>query len=525
GYEDVNLRYLGIEYPGCGTPEAEASRWILDRHPLRAHRHRISLLDANGGACTWDEDRPRPEWLPRLDGTLFTAANGYDGPGVGVGSGVYSIGTYGSWEWQDEGQAAMWRHTDGWEGWFQANAPAVERFLYLIDESDDYPQIEQWSQWIESNPGVGRALLSMATIDAPTARTRTPSLDLIASGADIGITSEWQAAVDHYLGRADKRFYAYNGWRPATGTFVTEDDGLALRALAWSQYKLKIDRWFYWESTYYGDFQSGEGQTNVFREARTFGGKDRTDSVLGETGWNYSNGDGVLFYPGTDQLFPQDSYGVAGAFASLRLKLWRRGLQDVDYLVLAAAAAPGRVGQLVAQTVPEVLWEYGVEDPDDPTWLLSDISWSTDPDDWEEIRCELAEIIDPGGPDCFAAVPEPEICTPGATNLCLSGDRFKVTVSWRDFAGNVGVGRVVPAGADDSGLFWFFASENWEMLVKVLDGCGVNDHYWVFAAATTNVEYTLTVTDTGSGAWWSSTNPLGVSSPAITDTGAFAACP
>ncbi|MCP4657311.1 MAG: hypothetical protein GY856_18020, partial [bacterium] len=115
GYEDVNLRYLGIEYPGCGTPEAEASRWILDRHHLLAHRHRISLIDANGGACSWDEDRPRPEWLPRLAGTLFTAANGYDGPGVGVGSGVFSIGTYGSWEWQGEGQAAMWRHSDGWE--------------------------------------------------------------------------------------------------------------------------------------------------------------------------------------------------------------------------------------------------------------------------------------------------------------------------------------------------------------------------------------------------------------------------
>ncbi|MCP4526868.1 MAG: hypothetical protein GY833_13310, partial [Aestuariibacter sp.] len=130
------------------------------------------------------------------------------------------------------------------------------------------------------------------------------------------------------------------------------------------------------------------------------------------------------------------------------------------------------------------------------------------------------------GPDCFAAVPEPETGTPGgATHLCLSDDRFKGTVSWRDFAGNVGLGRVVPVGSNDSGLFWFFASENWEMLVKVLDGCGVNDHYWVFAAATTNVEYALTVTDTESGAWWSHTNPLGTSSPAITDTGAFAACP
>jgi hypothetical protein len=26
-------------------------------------------------------------------------------------------------------------------------------------------------------------------------------------------------------------------------------------------------------------------------------------------------------------------------------------------------------------------------------------------------------------------------------------------------------------GTDDSALFWFFEESNWEMLVKVLDGC------------------------------------------------------
>lgn len=32
--------------------------------------------------------------------------------------------------------------------------------------------------------------------------------------------------------------------------------------------------------------------------------------------------------------------------------------------------------------------------------------------------------------------------------------------------------------------------------MKVLDGCSINNRYWVFPAAATNVEYTLTVTDT-----------------------------
>jgi hypothetical protein len=63
------------------------------------------------------------------------------------------------------------------------------------------------------------------------------------------------------------------------------------------------------------------------------------------------------------------------------------------------------------------------------------------------------------------------------------------------------------------------------MLIKVLDGCNINNRYWVFAAATTNVEYTLRVTDTETGASKQYRNPLGQASPAITDTSAFATCP
>lgn len=115
-------------------------------------------------------------------------------------------------------------------------------------------------------------------------------------------------------------------------------------------------------------------------------------------------------------------------------------------------------------------------------------------------------------------------CFPGPTNFCLSDDRFQVEVDWRDFTGNTGHASVVPVSTEDSGLFYFFNEDNWEMLVKVLDGCGLNDRFWVFAAATTNVEYTLEVTDTWTGLVQRYENPLGVSSPAITDTNAFATC-
>ncbi len=116
-------------------------------------------------------------------------------------------------------------------------------------------------------------------------------------------------------------------------------------------------------------------------------------------------------------------------------------------------------------------------------------------------------------------------CFSNPVQRCLNQSRFEVEVEWRDFAGDTGLGRAVSHGSADSGLFWFFTPENWEMLVKVLDGCGINGYHWVFAGATTNVEYTLRVTDTETGQVREYFNPLGRSAPAITDTSAFATCP
>ena len=83
---------------------------------------------------------------------------------------------------------------------------------------------------------------------------------------------------------------------------------------------------------------------------------------------------------------------------------------------------------------------------------------------------------------------------------------------------------VFDGGPDGTGTD-FFDEANWEMLVKVVDGCDFNGHHWVFAAATTNVSYTLTVTDTLRGVEAVYRNPLGVSAAAITDTEALDSCP
>ncbi len=394
GYKDLNERYLGEAYP---AGKVAAIKDLRDKHFLLAHRHKISLIDASPTSeLVWNEDAPFPDWISRLNGTLFSAANGYDGPGVGVGNGVYAIGPYGSWGWKNEGKTAMWNHTNNWADWFANNAPGTEYFLHLIDEPQvqDYQQIEQWASWINNNPGSGSKVPSMVTMWPMHAQVETPSLDYVVSGMTLGETDIWQNAVNYYQNTPGKKFMMYNGGRPGQGSFMTDDDGVALRELAWGQYKKNVSRWFYWESTYYNNTQGGTGQTNVFKQAMTFGGAGTPDSIRGLTGWNYSNGDGVLFYPGTDKIFPTESYNVSGPIASLRLKFWRRGIQDVDYLTLAAKVNPAKTQEIVNRLVPKAMWEVGVENPADPTYLNGPVSWSDDPSVWEAARLELANIIE-----------------------------------------------------------------------------------------------------------------------------------
>jgi hypothetical protein len=90
-------------------------------------------------------------------------------------------------------------------------------------------------------------------------------------------------------------------------------------------------------------------------------------------------------------------------------------------------------------------------------------------------------------------------CNSGPLQLCLNGDRFSVSVAWTDFSGMSGSGTAVPL-TTDTGSFWFFDAANIEIVVKVLDGRGLNGHFWVFYGALSNVQYTLTVTDTVTGA-------------------------
>ena len=113
----------------------------------------------------------------------------------------------------------------------------------------------------------------------------------------------------------------------------------------------------------------------------------------------------------------------------------------------------------------------------------------------------------------------PVTCVSDGSTLCLASQRFAVSVQWSD-AGNSGRGEAIPI-SDNAGAFWFFSPNNVELAVKVIDGTVLNGDFWVFYGALSNVEYTIRVRDTLTGAVRTYFNPQGTLASGA-DTSAFA---
>jgi hypothetical protein len=87
-------------------------------------------------------------------------------------------------------------------------------------------------------------------------------------------------------------------------------------------------------------------------------------------------------------------------------------------------------------------------------------------------------------------------CRGGDTSLCLLGGRFQLEVAWTNqYDGSSGVGHVVRS-TDSTGFFYFTDRSNYELIVKLLDFGNV---FKFFYGELTNLQFTITVTDTQSG--------------------------
>ena len=61
--------------------------------------------------------------------------------------------------------------------------------------------------------------------------------------------------------------------------------------------------------------------------------------------------------------------------------------------------------------------------------------------------------------------------------------------------------------SEQSAILYFFNRDNAEVLIKVLDGCAINGHRWVFVAPVTTLAFNLTV-ESPDGVVWTHENYL-----------------
>jgi hypothetical protein len=116
-------------------------------------------------------------------------------------------------------------------------------------------------------------------------------------------------------------------------------------------------------------------------------------------------------------------------------------------------------------------------------------------------------------------------CVADANTACLQSGRFEVKVDWQTASAN-GSGQVMSFGGqrtqNDESVFWsFFSATNFEMGVKVLNGCGFNAKYWVFISGLTDQGWTVHVRDTQTGATRTYSNAVGQLSETLADTSAL----
>jgi hypothetical protein len=339
-----------------------------------AHRHRFDLIREVPNLTEMNEHFKR-----YLTGEIYTPAHGYAGPGEGVGNTTFSIGYGGDVPDEYGGdinkatEASWWTGSDAWENWFIKNAPGVERHKYLFPDEPDWKgpkgalgtgsmdTIRMQSKWTHSNPGIGKNIPSFVTNKIkPDLKGYVEYWSVSAQEVVQGTTPE-DFAAEKAQGH---KFGMYNGFRPGMGAVISDADAIEFRVMPWIAWKYNIDQYFYWSTTFWS-------KLNVFLNPATY--------------QNRINGDGTFFYPGQDNMYPEENRNLAGPLSSIRAKNWRRGAQDFEYLwLLKKAGKDKELNEILNKCVPTALWDAKTQ---------KDISWSNHGYKFEQYRRQMAELL------------------------------------------------------------------------------------------------------------------------------------
>jgi SSS family transporter len=312
-----------------------------------AHRQRVELV------AGYSADRVRAS-LGRFDGTDFTRAKGYEGPGEGVGNTIVPASFYGPGK-DYEAKESAWKASDAWMDFLAKTLPKALTFLYLPDEPypAEYPHVRRLAENLHGNPGPGGRLPTFVT------KSVIPELE---GAIDIWCVppQAYDIAKAEEQRKKGRRVWFYNGGRPQGPTLLIDAPATDARVVAWAAFKHDADLYFFWHGVHWqhNRQKQGERRQNVWADPITFDNRGQPKKPIDDQG--YLNGDGVLMYPGEEKIHPEEDRGLAGPCSTVQLANLRRGLQDHLYLTMARQMGlTAEVKDALLSVVPRVFSDAG----------------------------------------------------------------------------------------------------------------------------------------------------------------------
>jgi len=316
-YEELAKKF------GISSDAAEKHLWqLFHRHRITPFYNVLNVSDVN-------------HILSKLHGTVYNKENGYEGPAENKGDDLLSLGTYATFGEPDaSGLANIEAIADklASEDLFSS----TDVFVYAKDEDCESTWGEDWKNLLKGSSNINIKNVAVGWTCSTTPKDQP--VDIVMS-----LSAEYDFKKTEDAVNKGKKVWIYNGFIPKTGAYVTDLEAISPRVNGLIQAYYGIERWFYWETTFWYDWNNGGwGDFDPFFESETYHNQ-----------WNeYANGDGVLVYPGKQvNNFTEHSIGMNGIIASIRLKNIRRGIQDAGYYELAYQKSPEKAREVVGNLI------------------------------------------------------------------------------------------------------------------------------------------------------------------------------
>jgi hypothetical protein len=193
-----------------------------------------------------------------------------------------------------------------------------------------------------------------------------PVMDLWVGVGDFQRT-DFSVLLELRKKRPHTKVWFYQNREPSVGGYTLDDETIGLATWPVIVWKYGLDGCILWECTFTGPSKNPwvDPNNTVSR------GRDVVHNQAG-----------LVIYP----AFPGRE-GIAEPVGSIRLKSFRRGAQDYEYLRLLEASA----GRAAAMRLLDKVMGRCLHEPQRPYGAAGD--WSHNPEEWNRMRREVLEAL------------------------------------------------------------------------------------------------------------------------------------